>query len=467
MPFVRRVFSLAVILASAGCQVPLPPYAFVECRSSADCSTNAQCSDAGRCVDGGTNAGSDGGPDAGDAGEDAGFDAGDAGPDAGSPDAGASDAGPPDSGASDGGLFCNDWSCVRNAWPDAGANAEEWFGFPPVDPGPASTYAWFGGVLLPNGKVLGVPHQADHALLIDPVARTATAFGALLPADGGRRWTGAVLGPDGFVYALPSAETQLLRYDWRDGGTERWGPVLALDGGAPRLTGGAVDRYGTLWAVSENEAVTEPVFRFDLTDGGLKTFAVGPGLGGGWWGLSRTLDDRLVAFPKERYTDAGSRRVLEIAPGAAFDSATLTLRFEIDAEDAGLALSGAALDRDGNLFSTPASPGLPRTLTRFADGGLAVVAQEPIALGTIGSHGNGCTYTTPALGLYLRQCDGQKPTLLDAGFASDQYGFLGWVATPEGLVAIPGTQSQAVMLRPSAKEPRALPVLLSPYFNRL
>ncbi|HPP78069.1 hypothetical protein, partial [Methanospirillum sp.] len=41
----------------------------------------------------------------------------------------------------------------------------------------SGTNKWVGGVLAPNGKIYGIPHDATTVLEIDPVSKTATTFG--------------------------------------------------------------------------------------------------------------------------------------------------------------------------------------------------------------------------------------------------------------------------------------------------
>lgn len=84
-------------------------------------------------------------------------------------------------------------------WPITGGAVEE---------------GWQGGVLLPDGKVIAFPRNAHRFLRIDPVARTATPFGDDLSDTGLAgvdKFRGGVLGLNGQVYAAPSMATFIAR----------------------------------------------------------------------------------------------------------------------------------------------------------------------------------------------------------------------------------------------------------------
>jgi hypothetical protein len=75
------------------------------------------------------------------------------------------------------------------------------------------TNKWVGGVLGPDGKIYGMPHNSTDILIIDPVAGTATRsnMGATLTDTG--KWVGGVLGPDGKIYGMPYNSTDILIID--------------------------------------------------------------------------------------------------------------------------------------------------------------------------------------------------------------------------------------------------------------
>jgi hypothetical protein len=93
-------------------------------------------------------------------------------------------------------------SNTSEQWPITGGGVEE---------------GWFGGVLLPDGSVIAIPRQADQFLRIDPVTRTAKRIGEALPPPAGDavlgRFRGGVLAHSGFVYAAPSGANFIARLD--------------------------------------------------------------------------------------------------------------------------------------------------------------------------------------------------------------------------------------------------------------
>ena len=63
-----------------------------------------------------------------------------------------------------------------------------------------ATSKWVGGVLAPNGKIYGIPHDSGTVLVIDPITNTVDTFGVL---PGGSKWVGGVLAPNGKIYGIP------------------------------------------------------------------------------------------------------------------------------------------------------------------------------------------------------------------------------------------------------------------------
>ena len=86
--------------------------------------------------------------------------------------------------------------------------------------------AWAGSVLLPSGRILGIPYRANAVLEIDPETRTVTTWGDLSPyrdrngtfeywddacaSNSGWR-AGAYVPATGLVYAYPQIRQDMLR----------------------------------------------------------------------------------------------------------------------------------------------------------------------------------------------------------------------------------------------------------------
>ena len=71
----------------------------------------------------------------------------------------------------------------------------------------SGTGKWLGGVLAPNGKIYGIPHNSNTVLCIDPSNNTTSTFGDL---SGTGKWSGGVLAPNGKIYGIPYSSTTVL-----------------------------------------------------------------------------------------------------------------------------------------------------------------------------------------------------------------------------------------------------------------
>jgi hypothetical protein len=68
---------------------------------------------------------------------------------------------------------------------------------------------WFGGVLAPNGKIYGIPHNSTSVLIIDPVTNTADTT-TITGLTGINKWQGGVVAPNGKIYCIPGNNTSVL-----------------------------------------------------------------------------------------------------------------------------------------------------------------------------------------------------------------------------------------------------------------
>jgi hypothetical protein len=240
-------------------------------------------------------------------------------------------------------------------------------------------------------------------------------------------------------------------------------------------TGGVVDAEGTIWGVSERPDAIMSVIRFwPLTEQVDKFAHALPSGWGGWFGLTRLPNDDLLAFPKETFSSpALSSAVLRIRPRQTHPSMRFTEVSGFDARDAGFTFQGAALTHAGHACAIAAGPDA-RYLC-ITGSGPALHVGPVSRYGLPATFGDGRVWTSP---------DDDALTALDAdgGFSlcpvatpggSTRYAYLGMVATPNGFVVIPGTLQSGgfLLLRPGRDggvgETRPMPVLLSPFFNKL
>lgn len=462
-----------------GCECVTVPDRDYACDDTADC-TGAQVCVARRCVEPEVDGGSDAGVDAGE--DDAGLDAGfDAGVDAGDPFA---DAG-----------ICNTWACIETEWPvpqseSALISVAQGLLPPDMDGG---TYGWFGGVLVPDGRVLAIAHTASHFLLFDPVSRMSTTFGPDLHAEllpDGVTWrrfyAGGVLHPNGKVYVFPYHAHRILEVDVAAGTMNPVGPHLSLmDGGFPNYVGGVVDRFGYVWTVSEASTESMPPVRFDPQSGAAAQFVAPPGFlhWGGWWGMARLPDDTLLAFPKEFFSASKaplSPHILTVTAAPDLNSASFDVvkGFDVSDPGTGFPVQGGSLSWHGAVCGTAAA-----SETRFvcvtsnAAGRQATMHPGPSlasAWGFNGTFGDGRVWVTPDADSRMPRMDGNGGFSVIQVTTPGRYAYLGLVATPQGMVLIPGVPgSQFAIVQPGAAtvggvyDQRPMSVLLSPYFNKL
>ena len=83
-------------------------------------------------------------------------------------------------------------------------------------------YAFYGGVLLPDGRVFCVPFLGTTARIYDPVADTLSTPSGTYP--GNYAFAGGVLLPDGRAFCVPRASTTARIYA---------NTTAALDGNVP------------------------------------------------------------------------------------------------------------------------------------------------------------------------------------------------------------------------------------------
>ncbi len=343
-----------------------------------------------------------------------------------------------------------------------------------VDGGP---YGWFGGVLLPDGRVLAIAHNADRFLAFDPRTDAVAQLGPLVPGTA-RKYAGGVLARNGRVYVLPYQAHAVLELTPEDGGLREVGPQLfSFDGGAPQYVGGVLDSFGTVWSASESPDGL-PLLRFDPVSGVMTFHSFKSGPWGGFWGLARLPDDRLITFPKEYASNPSvlAPTPFVISPEEALADAGLEAVGAFDMTDGGFPLQGGSLTFEGQVCATPA--GLEARVVCFGTPffgfiNASVFTGPVMGYGFNASFGDGRVWTSPDLNNLLARIAGDggiTTTTVQAG----RYGYLGMVATPQGVVGIPGAPGTGFLLiqpgtalAPGIYDSRPLPVLLSPFFNKL
>eukprot|EP01051_Picozoa_sp_SAG22_P024038 SAG22_NODE_6479_length_849_cov_0.740000_1_plen_273_part_10 len=68
---------------------------------------------------------------------------------------------------------------------------------------------WHSGVLAGNGKIYGIPANAEQVLIIDPSTDTADTS-SITGVSVGNKWVGGVLAGNGKIYGMPTNAEQVL-----------------------------------------------------------------------------------------------------------------------------------------------------------------------------------------------------------------------------------------------------------------
>ena len=126
----------------------------------------------------------------------------------------------------------------------------------------SGTNKWVGGVLAPNGKIYGIPHNSTSVLEIDPTTNTVSTFGSL---TGAGKWEGGVLGPNGKIYGIPRGSTSILEIDPTTNTTAIFGSLS----GANKWVGGVLAPNGKIYGIPFSSTSV-----LEISDNGLITTAM-------------------------------------------------------------------------------------------------------------------------------------------------------------------------------------------------
>ena len=113
---------------------------------------------------------------------------------------------------------------------------------------------WHSGVLAPNGKIYGIPHNAQHVLVIDPTSGTAALQTRV--CAGLFKWAGGVLASDGRIYAIPHNADGVLVVDPTDDSADWWSMPVGSGGipwgaspGKHKWEGGVLAPNGLIYGI--------------------------------------------------------------------------------------------------------------------------------------------------------------------------------------------------------------------------
>jgi hypothetical protein len=119
----------------------------------------------------------------------------------------------------------------------------------------SSRYA--GGVLAPNGKIYGVPYNANNVLIIDPVTDTTTTITGI---TGTIKYAGGVLAPNGKIYGVPYNASNVLIIDTETNSVDT--TTITGISGTNKYAGGVLAPNGKIYGVpynASNVLIIDPV----------------------------------------------------------------------------------------------------------------------------------------------------------------------------------------------------------------
>ena len=123
------------------------------------------------------------------------------------------------------------------------------------------SYKWYGGVLAPNGKIIGIPYRTTKVLEIDPANDTATAFGNITTNEI-NMWQGGVLAPNGKIYGVPYSASSVIEIDPINKTTSFFG---SFSPGNSKWGGGVLAPNGKIYCIPHTATTVLEINPVDRT----------------------------------------------------------------------------------------------------------------------------------------------------------------------------------------------------------
>ena len=190
---------------------------------------------------------------------------------------------------------------------------------------PETNAKWWGGVKGPNGKIYGIPYDADDVLIIDPATNTAKRSSMGPSLSGSSKWASGCLGPDGKIYGVPYNAPDVLVIDPAAGTAVRTDFGLNLSGSS-KWAGAVLGRDRKIYCMPRDAT---DILIIDPASGTATLSTMGANLAGGtkWsggilapngkiYGVPREAQDILVIDPA---SGTASRSTLGAAPFTSHD----------------------------------------------------------------------------------------------------------------------------------------------------
>ncbi|MCE9597916.1 MAG: hypothetical protein K8S54_08100 [Spirochaetia bacterium] len=266
----------------------------------------------------------------------------------------------------------------------------------------AGAYKWIGGVLAPNGKIYGIPaaNLGQGFLIIDPATDTATTTGNI---DG---YNGGVLAPNGKIYAIPSdlAGKQFAVLDPETNSVQTFGPSFTT-----RFVGGVLGLNGKIYAIP-GFGDGQPVAVVDPTSNTVTN--IGAGVASeGWFSAALAPDGKIYG------NNLGANAQLQIDPYASTVNR--------------IGPTGAANDFEGSVLAS-----------------------------------NGKIYGTTRSAAQFTELD--PATLVQTRFGASGGPYSGGILAPNGKIyGIPRQATTGIIIDPASRENLCPAILMSGYLNKL
>lgn len=152
---------------------------------------------------------------------------------------------------------------------------------------------WVGAVRGQNGKIYGIPFNADDVLVIDPTNDTTTTIGSV--AVGGQKWRGGCLSPiNGKIYGMPYDSDTVLVIDPATDTVSTIGPIPSVGVTTARFSGCVMSTSGKLYGIPYDAS---SVLSIDTSTDSLSVFGSLGVDSGKWEGGAMATDGKIYAAP--------------------------------------------------------------------------------------------------------------------------------------------------------------------------
>jgi len=322
-------------------------------------------------------------------------------------------------------------------------------------PPPAGTYpgstAYIGGVLLPNGKVFCVPHNATSARIYDPATDTLTTPAGTYPGSGA--YTGGVLLPNGKVFCVPHNATSARIYDPV---TDTLTTPAGAYPGSSAYVGGVLLPNGKVFCVPH---VATSARIYDPATDTLTTPAGTYPVGGAYAGGVLLPNGKVFCVP----FSATSARI--------YDPVTDTLTTPAGTYPGSTAYYGGVLLPNGKVFCVPLNATSARIYDPATDTLTTPAGTYPGGAAYIGSVllPSGKVFCVPHKATSARIYDPATDTLTTpAGAYPGSSAYTGGVLLPSGKVfCVPHNATSAIIAETGYGKNIGVNFCTSPYFDKL